>query len=153
MSLKQQIQEDFKQAFKGKKEQEASTLKLLLANIFAKEKDNKFKTGKEELEDSEVLVVVSKESKKLKDTLDEAKVAGREEIANKAQQEIEILERYLPEQMSEDKITEIVVETIKEVGAETIKDMGKVLKTLIPKLNGAADNSVVSKIVKEKLND
>ena len=74
-----------------------------------------------------------------------------QELVDKETKELEILQKYLPEQMSEDKIREIVKETISQIGATTVADMGKVMGALMPKVKGKADGSLVSKIVKEEL--
>jgi len=164
MSLKQKIQEDFKGAFKGQKQQEASTLKLLLSVLQLKEKEKKYqlinkeKMTSEQVEakgdlfdDKDVLAIISGEMKKLRDALAEAKTASRDDLVKKAELEISILSKYLPQQLSAEEIKKIVQAAILATGAKDQKEMGKVLKEVLPKIQGAADSALVSSIVKEML--
>ena len=104
-----------------------------------------------EATDEDVLAVIQKEAKQRKDSIEEYKKAARQELADKEAKELEMLQAYLPEQMNENKIREIVQETIREMGATTVTDMGKVMGALMTKLKGKADGNLVSKIVKESL--
>lgn len=164
MSLKQKIQTDFKEAFKGQKHQEASTLKLLLSVLQLKEKEKKFQLlTKEKLtpeqveakgelfEDKDIVSIIAGEVKKLKDALAEAQKVSRADLSDKAQIEIEILSKYLPQQLNSEDLKKIIQEAITQTGAKDQKDMGKVLKEVLPKVQGSADNSLVSSIVKEML--
>ena len=95
--------------------------------------------------------VVQKEAKQRRDSIEEFTKAGRQELADKEQKELEILQKYLPEQLSEEEIKKLVDEAISQTGASNISDMGKVMGALMPKIKGKADGSLVSKIVKESL--
>ena len=156
--LKEKINEDFKTAFKGKKEAEVSVYKMLKAAILIKEKDKQYqfsKAGKDialaALADEEIIDVIIAETKKLRDSIALFVQGGRIDLADSAKREIEILSRYLPEQLSEDEIKKLVSEAVAQSGAASIKDMGKVMAQLMPKIKGKADSGMVSKLVKEAL--
>jgi uncharacterized protein len=129
-------------------------LRMLLAAITTKEKDKKYKEkieGEAQLSDEEIIDVISSEIKKRKDAIVLYLQGNRPELADKEKKEIEILQKYLPEQLSQDEVKKIVEESIEKVGAKEIKDMGKVMADLNPKIKGKADGGEVSKIVKEIL--
>lgn len=159
--LKENIQKDLINSVKERKEIASLTLRMLLASIFNKEKDKKYKTKKEELSEEEVLEVVIVEAKKRKEAIAEFSALGGsasggkkdkiEKIINKEKAELEILARYLPEQLSEEELKNIVKEAVKETKAESMKDMGKVMSQMKSKIKGRADGSQVSQIVKELL--
>ncbi len=174
MSIKEKIEEDFKKALKEKKEIEVSTLRMLQAAIFNKEKEKRYRLSKEKpglnleelkkesplakelekesvLTDEEVLEVISSEIKKRKEAILEFEKGKREDLVKKEKAEMEILQRYLPEQLSEEEIKKLAREIIEKLGAKDIKDMGKVMAQLMPKLKGRADGSLVNKIVKDLL--
>jgi hypothetical protein len=164
MSLKIKIQEDFKKFLKEKKEIEVSTLRMLNAAIFNREKEKRYKLSQEkpdlkekdlekesQLTDEEIIQVVFSEIKKRKESVLLFEKGKREDLAKKEKKEMEILEKYLPEQMSEEEIKKIAQEVIKKIGAKEPKDMGRVMGQLMPKLKGKAEGGLVSKIVKELL--
>ena len=146
MNLREKIQKDFIEAFKAKDETRSSVLKMLQAGI----KNAEIEKGKE-LDDNEIIGVISKEAKKRKDSAGAFEKGGRAEMVEKEKEELEILSAYLPEQMSEDEIRELAEAAIKETGASDPKDMGKVMSVLSPKTKGRADGALVSGIVKELL--
>jgi len=179
-SLKEKIKEDLKKALKENKEIEVSTLRLLNAVILNKEKEKRYKLskGKSELEDynppttsshslrewapkdlekesqltdEEVIEVISFEAKKRKESIVEFEKGKRMDLVEKEKKELEILEKYLPEQLSEEEIKKFVQEAIEKTGAKEMKDMGKVMAELMPKVKGRADGSLVSKVVKDVL--
>ncbi|OIP78475.1 MAG: aspartyl-tRNA amidotransferase [Candidatus Portnoybacteria bacterium CG09_land_8_20_14_0_10_44_13] len=104
-----------------------------------------------QLTEEEIIGVVSSEAKKRKDAASEFESGGRPELAEKELKEAELLKKYLPEQMLEDEIRELVVEAVKKVGATSPQEMGKVMGALMPQLKGKADGAVVQKIVQEEL--
>ena len=120
---------------------------LLLILLWEKDAKN---AGKE-VTDDVIIEVVAKELKKRKDSLEEIKKSGREDLIADLEKEITLLQKYLPEQLSESEITEIVDAAIAEVGATTIKEMGKVMGLVSGKVKGRADNKLVSEIIKGKL--
>lgn len=146
MSLRNKIPEDLKNALRNKQSLELTVLRMLQSSIKNKEIDNK-----SELDDEQVIQVVSSEIKKRRDAADEFSKVGREDAADKEKEEIEILMKYMPEQMSEDEISKIVVGAIDESDAESMKDLGNVMKIVMPKLKGKADGKVINNIVRAEL--
>lgn len=104
-----------------------------------------------EATDEDVLSVVQKEAKQRRDSIEEFKKANRPELVEKETKELEMLQVYLPQQMGEEQIREIVKETIREMGATTVADIGKIMGALMPKVKGRADGGLISKIVRESL--
>ncbi len=161
MDLREKIQNDLHESLKNSQKRRLSVLRLLLDGIIKKEKNKRadIKDAKDEAElieesrltDQEVLGVISSFAKKSKEAIEQFKTGGRQELADKEKQEMEILNQYLPEQMPEEEIRKLAAEALKEVEAETIKDMGKIMSVLMPKIQGRADGTVVSAIVKELL--
>jgi uncharacterized protein YqeY len=152
--LKQDIQNAVTQALKSGDQMVSGTLRMLLAAITTKEKEKKFKEkieGDAQLSDEEIINTISSEVKKRKDAVALYEKGNRPELADKEKKEIEILQKYLPEQLSLDEIKKMAVESIANTSAKEIKDMGKVMAELNPKIKGKADGGEVSKIVKELL--
>lgn len=147
MSLKEQLFNDLKQAMKDKDTVKKEVIQIVRAGILQIEKDNKI----ENLDDDNVLSVISKEIKKINDVIPDFEKGNRQDLVDIANQKIELLKAYLPEQMSEDEIKAIVDEAIKSVGAVSMKDMGKVMGAVSSKTKGRADNKIVSNIVKDAL--
>ncbi|RKD27612.1 hypothetical protein SAMN02745883_00477 [Caminicella sporogenes DSM 14501] len=146
MSLKDVLMQDLKTAMKEKDAIKKSTITMIRAAIKQYEVDNR-----KEVDDEIVIDIIAKQLKQKRDAIEEFKKGGREDLVKEAQTEIEILLNYLPKQLSEDEIKEIVKEIIDKVGAKGPKDMGKVMGALMPKVKGRADGKLVSKIVKEIL--
>ena len=146
MSLKERLLQDMKDAMKAKDTVKKNTVQLIRSGVLQIEKDNKI-----ELDDEGVLDVIAKELKKRRDSLPEFEKSGRTDLIENLNKEIDVLLGYLPEQLTEEEIQEIVDETIKEVQAESIKDMGKVMTAVTPKVKGRADNKIVSSYVKKLL--
>jgi hypothetical protein len=121
---------------------------MVRAAILQSEKDNKIV-----LNDEDVLGVIAKQVKQRKDALEEFKKAQREDLMEQTAKELDILMDYLPKQLTEEELKVIVSDAIKEVGATSIKDMGKVMSTVMPKVKGRADGTMINKIVKEILNE
>ena len=154
MSLKEKIQKDLTEALKNKRELEVSVLRLLIAAILNKEKEKRYKLKEEKdvlLSDEEITDVVSTEVKKRKEAASEYQKGGRQELADKEEKEAKILEKYLPDQLSEKDLEKLIKEAITKTGAKEQKDIGKVMAVLMPQTKGRADGGLVSKIVKESL--
>ena len=164
MSFKERIQEDLVRSLKEKDELKASVFRLLLASLLNREKEKRYKAyqtktdiaekelvEKSQLTDEEIVEVVSSEIKKRKEAALGFEKGKRQDLANKEKKELEILKEYLPEQMLEEEIRNLVKEIIEKVGAKTQKDMGKVMSQLMPIIKGKADGGLVSNIVKELL--
>lgn len=148
--VEDKIREELNLAIKSNNETVRSTLRMLLASIQGKEKEKQYKE-KESLTQEEMINIISAEAKKRKDSINEFEKGGRQDLVEKEKAELEVLQKYLPEQMSEEEIKKFVEETIKEVKASTMQDFGKIMGPLMPKLKGKADGNLVSKIVKELL--
>jgi len=159
MTLKEKIQQDFKEAFKGKEEVKVSTFKILQSEIRNAEIAKKTKMAKDgdvtdievksQLNDEEVVHVVAKEAKKRKDAMEIYKKEGRDDLFKREESELAVLSSYLPEQLPEDEIRKIAEEAVRDSGATGPEDMGKIMKVLIPKVKGKADGALVNNIVKE----
>lgn len=147
MSLKEQLFNDLKTAMKEKDIIRKEVIQIVRAGVLQIEKDNKI----DNLEDDSVLSVISKEIKKINDVMPDFEKADRQDLIDEANKKIEILKAYLPEQLSEAEIEEIVAETIKNTGAQSIRDMGKVMGTVTAETKGKADNKLVSAVVKKML--
>ena len=146
---KQNLQEELKKSMLAKDELRTSVLRLLLSaiNYYEIQKGGAGYTASPE----DVLSVIQKEAKQRRDSIEEFKKAGRQELVDKEQKELEILQTFLPEQMGEDEVRSIVEQTISETGASSIQDMGKVMGALTGKLKGKADMGMVSSLVRQKL--
>lgn len=162
MTLKEKINQDFKEAFKGKDENRVSVLRLLNSAIKNREVEKRTKLSKSEtdlkklesesqLTDEEILAVLGTEVKRRKESVEQYKQGGRPELAAQEEAELKILSAYLPEQLGEEELRQIVAESIKESGAAGVPELGKVMKVLMPKVKGKADGGLVNKIVKEEL--
>jgi len=149
MSLKEKIHSDLKDAMKAGEAVRRDTLRMLDSMIKNTEIE---KMKKEEgLSDEEVISVIGRGIKQRRDSVEQYEKGGRPELADKEKKEIEILSVYLPEQMGEDKIREIVKSVISATGAKTKAEMGKVMGAAMGKLKGQADGNTVKKIVEEEL--
>lgn len=136
-----------KQAMKNKEKDKLSVIRMIKATL----QNEAIKLGKQELSEEEELTVLSREMKQRKDSLHEFDKAGREDLVEKLQQEIAVVELYMPKQLSEEEITAIIKEAIVEVDATSKADMGKVMSAIMPKLKGKADGSLVNKLVQQHL--
>ena len=144
--MKEELLKELKEAMKNKDEIRKNTITMLRSAILQVEKDSK-----KVLNDDEIIGIVAKEVKKRKDSISDYEKADRQDIIDDLKKEIEVLSKYLPEQLTEEEIEKMVDIAINEVGATSARDMGKVMQYLRPKTNGKADGKVVSNIVKEKL--
>ena len=143
MSLKDRLSNDFKEAMKARDEIKKNTVNLARAAIKQYEVDNR-----EELDDQGILSILTKQVKMRKDALSDFEKAGRTDLLEAYNREIEILMEYLPKQLSEEEITEIVKATAAELGIEGGKEnMGKLIGTVMSKVKGVADGGVVRKII------
>lgn len=147
--LKQQLKDELKQSMLAKDELRTSVLRMLISAITYYE-IQKGGAGYEAT-DEDVLSVIDKQVKQRKDSIEQFEKAGRPELAAKEKQEMDMLVKYLPEQMSEEEARQIVEETVAGLGNVTMADMGKVMGAVMPKLKGKADGNIVSKLVRETL--
>jgi uncharacterized protein len=146
MNKKQELQKALTTAMKARDEDTKRTLRLLLSAVKMAEIDE----GKA-LSDERILNIIQKEIKTREDALDEAKKANRPDLIEAACKEKEILNRFLPQQMSTEELETLAKRVIDEVGAESIRDMGRVMKALMPELKGRASGQDASKVVKALL--
>ena len=144
--LKERLVEDMKKAMREKSKKELSVIRMVRAAIKNKEINNQ-----KELNNQEVIEVLSGQVKKIRESIEDFIKGDRTDAVEEAKNEIKILQRYLPEQMGENEINNLVDEIIEEVEATDMSDMGKVMKTIMPRVKGRADGSEVNRIVREKL--
>lgn len=146
---KSKLQEELKQSMLAKEELKTSVLRLLLSAI------NYYEIQKGgagyQATDEDVLAVIQQQVKQRRDSIEQYSKAERKDLSDKEQKELEILQTYLPAQMSEEEVRTLVKQAISEIGAASISDMGKVMGALMPRVKGKADGSLVSQIVKEFL--
>lgn len=144
--LKDQIQSDMKVAMKAGDKTRLGVIRLILAAVKQREVDERI-----ELDDTQVLAVLDKMVKQRRDSISQYSAAGRQDLADVEQFEIEVIQDYLPAALSEAEIAGLVTEAIAETGAAAISDMGKVMAILRPKVQGRADMGAVSALVKRQL--
>jgi hypothetical protein len=150
MSLKQTISADLKVAMKAGDAIRRDTLRML--EMMIKNSEIEKKKKEEGLNDAEVIEVLSRAVKQRKDSVEQYEKGGRQDLADKEKKEIEIISAYLPEQLGEEKIREIIKDVIAKTGATGKADMGKVMGAAMGQLKGQADGNMVKKIVEEALN-
>jgi len=147
MSLLERLNNDMKQAMKNKEKEKLSVIRMVKAAM----QNEAIKLGKSQLSEDEELTVLSRELKQRKDSLQEFENAGRIDLADKLKNEIKVLELYMPKQLNEEELLQVIRETIAEVGASSKADMGKVMGAIMPKVKGKADGSLVNKLVQQQL--
>ena len=145
-TLKDQLTQDMKSAMKQKEQVRLSTIRLVRAAM----KNREIELG-EELNDEEVIKVISTLVKQHKDSIEQFQKGGRDDLVEKEQAELGILESYLPQQLSEEDVKALVKEAIEAVSATSMKDIGKVMKYIMPKVQGRADGKMINQLVKEHL--
>ncbi|MDD4295697.1 MAG: GatB/YqeY domain-containing protein [Ruminiclostridium sp.] len=146
MSLKETLANDLKTAMKEKDTIRKNAVQMVRAAILQVEKDQKIV-----LDDADVIDVVARELKRRKDSLPDFIRSGRQDLVDNINREIEVLSQYMPEQMPDNELEELVRNTINEVGATTIRDIGKVMKVILPKVKGKADGSKVNSLIRRIL--
>jgi len=146
MSLKDDIMAEMKAAMKAKEQSRLTSIRMLQAAIQRKEVDERI-----QLDDAQVIAVAEKLIKQSRDAIVQYEKAGRQELVDKEQADIDIWQSFLPEQLSDAEIDELVAAAISETSASTMKDMGKVMGVLKPKLAGRADMGQVSAKIKAGL--
>ena len=144
--LKARIQDDMKAAMKGGDKPRLAVIRLIMAAIKQREVDERI-----ELDDEQVLVVLDKMVKQRRDSIKQYSDAGRDDLADVEKAEVEIIQEYLPEALSEDEIGAIIDQAIADTGASSMKDMGKVMGKVKPQVQGRGDMGAVSALVKQKL--
>jgi uncharacterized protein len=147
MSLLERLNNDMKQAMKNKEKDKLSVIRMLKAAI----QNEAIKLGSKELSEADELTVLSREFKQRKDSLHEFEKAGREDLVEKVRLEMTFFETYMPKQLSDEELEEIVKMAISKVGANSKAEIGKVMAAVMPKVKGKADGSLVNKLVQQHL--
>jgi len=152
MSIKRTLEADLKEALKARETLRVACLRMLKSKILEREVALRSDRGRDyELEDDETLAVLTAYGKQRRDSIESFRQAGRDDLADKEEAELAIVNAYLPRQLSGEEIERIVQETIEESGATSPRDMGKVMKLVMPRLKGAADGKRVNEIVRSSL--
>jgi len=145
--LKQKLQSDLIQALKAKNEVTVSTLRMLNAAL----KNAEIAAERKALTDEQVLQLVKREIKQRQDANTDFERGGRQDLVTQNQKEIDVLKKYLPEQLSEEALREMVQKVIDEIKPSSPADFGKVMKAVMVQVQGRADGTMISRVVKEKL--
>lgn len=144
--IKTQISNDVKDAMRSKDKDRLAALRLILAAFKQKEVDERI-----ELSDEQSISILNKMAKQHRDSIEQFGQANRDDLIKKEQLELDIIESYLPEKLSEEEVNLLIDEAISETGANSVKDMGKVIGLLKEKLQGQADMGEVSRLIRGKL--
>ena len=147
MLLEDRIMNDYKEAMKAKDALKSSTLSFLRAQIM----NVRIEKRKDKLDDNDVIAILKKLMKQRQDSIEGFKAGNRQDLVDKETKELAVLKAYLPEEMSPEEVKRIVEEAVAATGASSMKDMGKVMKEVLEKTGGRADNKLVSELVKAKL--
>jgi uncharacterized protein len=146
MSLEERLVEEMKQAMKANDKARLSTIRMIRTAVKNKEIDLRNK-----LDDDEILRVIQGMVRKSEESVEQFKAGGRMDLVEKETKEIEILRSYLPQALSQEDVIRIIDESIQETQASSLKDLGKVMKSVMPKLTGKADGKLINQLVKERL--
>lgn len=146
MNIEEQLVSDMKESMKAGEKLRLTTIRMILAGM----KNERIAKG-EDLTEEDMITVVSREARKRKEAIAEFEKAGREELVSKERQELSVIEKYMPEQMSAEEVENIVKEVISDTGASSMKDMGKVMGKVMPMVKGKADGKLVNETVKSLL--
>jgi uncharacterized protein YqeY len=146
MSLQEEISAALKDGMRAKDEAKLSSLRLLLTAIKNREKE-----ARRSLDDAEIIAVISSQMKQRRESIEQYRLASREDLAKVEESELQVLQGFMPEQLSEEEMAKAVDDIIAEVGGVSIKDMGKVMKTAMARLAGRADGRTVNALVKARL--
>jgi len=147
MEIREQLMADVKEAMKSKDQLKLNTLRFLQAAV----KNREIELRPNPITSDEVMGVIKKLVKQRKESIEQYQAGGRQDLADQEAAELKVLEGYLPAQMGRDQIEKVVTEVIAALGAKTVKDMGPVMKEVIARTAGSADNKTVSEVIKSKL--
>lgn len=146
MSMKERLMQDLKQAMKEKDIIKKNVVQMIRASILQVEKDKQIELG-----DEEIINIISKEGKKRKDALEDYKKSGREDLVKQIEEEINIINAYLPKQLTKEELSTEVEKIIEELQATSIKDMGKVMKLAKERIGAKSDGKSINEVVKTLL--
>ena len=144
--LKLSITADMKTAMKTGDKERLGTIRLILSAIKQQEVDTR-----KDLSDTDIIALLDKMTKQRRESIEQYTKAGRDDLAAKEESELEVIREYLPSQLSEAEIADLIDEAIRSTGAESMRDMGKVMGILKPQMQGRADMSTVSGLIKDRL--
>ncbi len=144
--LKLSITADMKTAMKAGDKERLGTIRLILSAIKQQEVDTR-----KDLSDTDIIALLDKMTKQRRESIEQYTKAGRDDLAAKEESELEVIREYLPSQLSEAEIADLIDEAIRSTGAESMRDMGKVMGILKPQMQGRADMSTVSGLIKDRL--
>ncbi|SFA70260.1 hypothetical protein SAMN04488072_101113 [Lentibacillus halodurans] len=147
MALIEQLNQDMKQAMKHKEKDRLAVIRMVKASL----QNESIKLGNKNLSEDEELTVLSRELKQRKDSLQEFKSAGRDDLVDKLETEINFIQGYMPQQLTEVELEQVIKSAIKEVNASSKQDMGKVMSTVMPKVKGKADGARINQLVQKHL--
>ena len=142
--LKEKLMEDLKSAMKNKEEVRKNTIQMVRAGILQIEKDKGI-----QVEDTQILEIIAKEVKTKKDALKDFEKANRQDLIDQTNEEIEVLQQYLPKQLSREEIKAELEQIISKLGATTMKDMGAIMKEAKAKMGASADGKTINEVAKE----
>lgn len=146
LSLKETLTEAMKAAMRAQEKERLTTIRLILAEVKQIEVDKRIA-----VDDTALLVILDKMLKQRRDSIAQFQQAGRQDLVDVEQAQMQIIQSFMPEQLAETEIAEMISQAIKETGAQTVKDMGKVMAILKPKMQGRADMAVVGNLIKQHL--
>ncbi len=146
MSLEERLLDEMKQAMKTSDKLRLSTIRMIRTAVKNKEIEQRQK-----LDDDSIVRVIQGMVRKGEESIEQFKLGGRMDLVEKETKEIEILKSYLPKPLSQEEILKIIDQTIEETKASSLKDLGKVMKSVMPKLGGRAEGAVINQLVKERL--
>ncbi len=150
MSLKEKLTEDLKAAMRARDEVRLRTIRALRAALMEREIAER-KGGEAILTPEQELEVLQKEAKRRREAIEQFRAAGRQDLVQKEEEELKIIEEYLPRQLSDDEIRAVLEEIIEAVGARSVRDMGRVMKEAMARMRGQADGRRVSEVARELL--
>lgn len=148
MSLKEKLMDDLKTAMRDKDKLSKDAITMIRADVKRKEVDERI-----EVTDEQILDIISKQLKEKKASIEDFKKGNRQDLVDKTNDEIQVLLRYLPEQLSEDDLRKIVVEAIKKENISSQKEIGKLMKAVMPLVKGKADGKEVNRIALDYFNE
>ncbi|NER28441.1 MAG: GatB/YqeY domain-containing protein [Symploca sp. SIO1C4] len=151
MSLKDRISEDIKAAMKAKDKLRLETVRSIKKALLEKEVSLR-PSGQESLSEAQEIELLAQQAKQRRDSIEQYRQAGRDDLAQQEAQELAIIEEYLPQQLSDEEVNAIIDEIITQTGAASAKDMGKVMGQAMQRLKGRAEGKKIQALVKEKLN-
>ena len=144
--LKQRIMDDMKSCMREGDKERLGTIRLALSAIKQQEVDSR-----STLEDADILAILDKMAKQRRESIEQFEKAGRDDLASKEKDELKVIQTYLPSQLSDEEIASIIDEAIQTTRAQTMRDMGKIMGIIKPKMQGRADMSAVSALIKSRL--